>query len=472
MKSDSVNSVKKRISGSVRQILTVYLTPLCLRMFFLGFSAGLPLLLVIGTLGFWLREAGIDLKTIGFMSWIGLIYGCKWLWAPIVDSVPIFYLSKRLGQRRAWLLLSQSFVILGLLGLAFSNPAEGLISVACFALLTAFASATQDISLDAFRIESAPVEMQAALAATYQTGYRIAMIWAGAGSFALAAFYAPDESYHFSAWTFAYSIMACSIGLGFVTTLLSPRPIYERKGKITEKVSCETYKETIKDSSFVKAKLLRFFQWFSSVCLQPFADFLIRYKWQALFLLLLIATYRISDVVMGVMSNPFYQDIGFTKQEIATVSKVFGVVMSLVGAFIGGAIVMKIGVIKTLFLGAVLSSITNLLFSVLATIGHNVSFLVVTISADNLAGGIASAAFIAFLSGLTNLKYSATQYALFSSIMLILPKFLAGFSGVIVEGIGYQNFFIFTAILGIPVILLIPFVGKYCKVTSEQKDQN
>lgn len=172
------------------------------------------------------------------------------------------------------------------------------------------------------------------------------------------------------------------------------------------------------------------------------------------------------------MSNPFYQDLGFTKQEIATVSKIFGVVMSLAGAFIGGAIVMKIGVMKTLFLGAVLSSVTNLLFSVLTIMGHNVSFLVVTISADNLAGGIASAAFIAFLSGLTNLKYSATQYALFSSIMLILPKFLAGFSGVIVENIGYQNFFIFTAVLGLPVIVLIPFIGKYCNLKSNQGNQN
>lgn len=467
-----MDRLKEKISSSVKQVLKVYLTALCLRMFFLGFSAGLPLLLVIGTLGFWLREAGIDLKTIGFMSWIGLIYGCKWLWAPIVDNVPIVYFSRKLGQRRAWLLLSQVFVIVGLLGLAFSNPAEGLVSVAGFALLTAFASATQDISLDAFRIESAPVEMQAALAATYQTGYRIAMIWAGAGSFALAAFYAPGEGYHFSAWTFAYCIMACSIGLGLVTTIFSPRPLYERKESTIENVSCETKKQPLKGVAFVKAKFLSFFHWFSSVCLRPFADFLIRYKWQALFLLLLIATYRISDIVMGVMSNPFYQDLGFTKQEIATVSKIFGVVMSLAGAFIGGAIVMKIGVMKTLFLGAVLSSVTNLLFSVLTIMGHNVSFLVVTISADNLAGGIASAAFIAFLSGLTNLKYSATQYALFSSIMLILPKFLAGFSGVIVESIGYQNFFIFTAVLGVPVILLIPFIGKYCKLESNQSKPN
>ena len=199
--------------------------------------------------------------------------------------------------------------------------------------------------------------------------------------------------------------------------------------------------------------------WLKVICLTPLYDFFIRYRWHAVAILLLIATYRISDVVMGVMSNPFYRDLGYSKEEVAAISKIFGVIMTLAGAFLGGAVVLKIGVLKTLFLGAVLSAATNLLFSWLATIGHDVTFLIFTISADNLAGGLASAAFVAYLSGLTNVAYSATQYALFSSIMLILPKFLAGFSGVIVEAVGYSNFFIGTALLGLPVLVLIPLIA-------------
>ena len=172
----------------------IYLKPVCLRMFFLGFSAGLPLLLVLGTLGFWLREAGIDLKTIGFLSWVGLVYGCKWLWAPLVDNVKLPWLSEHLGQRRAWLALSQVMLIISLSGMAFSNPQTHMPQIVAFALLTAFCSATQDISLDAYRIESASADLQGALAATYQTGYRLAMIWAGAGAFALAAFFQSTPS--------------------------------------------------------------------------------------------------------------------------------------------------------------------------------------------------------------------------------------------------------------------------------------
>lgn len=313
---------------------------------------------------------------------------------------------------------------------------------AAFAMLTAFSSATQDISLDAYRIESAEVSMQGALAAAYQTGYRLAMIWAGAGAFALAAFYADSEIYSHASWTFAYSVMAASMLVGAVTTLLSPADAANRD-KSAEKPSVRFTLKGLK-----------------ALCVTPFTDFLVRYKWHAALILALIATYRISDVVMGVMSNPFYLDMGFTKQEIAAISKIFGVVMTLAGAFTGGALVMKFGVFKTLFLGAALSSLTNLLFSLLAVIGHSVPFLVVTVSADNLAGGIASAAFVAYLSGLTNQKYSATQYALFSSIMLMLPKFTAGFSGLMVESMGYQTFFTLTAAMGIPVLLLIPFAAK------------
>lgn len=416
------------------QTLKVYLEPAALRMLALGFSSGLPLLLVLGTLSFWLREAGIDRTTIGYLSWVGLAYGFKWAWAPLVDRLPIPLLTRRLGRRRSWLLLAQLAVMLGLAGMAGSDPRLGLERVVWCALLTAFASATQDIALDAFRIESASMERQAALAATYQTGYRLAMIWAGAGVLWLAArSQGPGAvGYQHGAWHAAYLVMAGSMAVGLVTVLLSPEPLPRRLPP-------------------PKSAL----EWLRGALVEPFADFLRRYRWQAALILALIAVYRISDVVMGIMANPFYVDMGYTKDEVAAVSKVFGVIMTLAGAFVGGALSVRLGVLRVLMLGAVLSAISNLLFAWLATRGHDLTALIAVISADNLSSGIASAAFIAYLSSLTNVNYSATQYALFSSLMLLLPKFTAGFSGRYVDAYGYVQFFSTTAALGVPVLLLV-----------------
>lgn len=416
-----------------------------LRMFLLGFSSGLPLLLVLGTLAFRLRECGIDLKTIGFMSWVGLCWGMKWLWAPLVDRLPLFYLTSHLGRRRSWLLLSQFGLMIGIVLLAFSDPNNDLTMTAFYALLTAFFGATQDIALDAYRIESGTEDVQAAYAAMYQTGYRLAMIWSGAGALAIAS------SFDFGdveGWQVAYLVMAVSLLPGMITVLASPEPA----------------------SKTILAKPRNLREWFYEAACQPFLDFFRRFGGWALVVLLLIATYRISDVVMGVMANPFYSDMGFSKEEVAAVSKVFGVCMTLLGAFIGGVVAVRIGVMKTLFIGAVLSAATNLLFSMLALRGHDLAFLIVTVSADNLAGGMASAAFIAYLSGLTNTAYSATQYALFSSVMLLLPKFLAGFSGVVVEAIGYSAFFVATACLGVPVLILVLLAGRAREILARKVD--
>ena len=402
-------------------------------MLFLGFSAGLPLLLILGTLSFWLREAGIDRSTIGYLTWVGLIYALKWVWAPLVDRLPIPLLTKLFGRRRSWLLFAQTLIILGLLGMSSVDPQLSLNVVVWCALLVAFGSATQDIALDAFRIESAQSDYQAALAATYQTGYRLALIWSGAGVLWLAArAETASGSYDPGAWQFAYVCMAASIGVGVITTLLSKEPARVELPKARN----------------AKA-------WLHQTLIEPFAEFIVRYRWHAILILSLIAVYRISDVVMGIMANPFYVDMGYTKDEVAAVSKVFGVVMTLVGAFIGGVLTLRFGVLRILFLGAVLSAVSNLLFAWLANQGHDLHGLVWVISADNLSSGIASAAFIAFLSALTNIRYSATQYALFSSMMLLLPKWLAGFSGVFVDSFGYPAFFYGTAIIGAPVLLLI-----------------
>jgi PAT family beta-lactamase induction signal transducer AmpG len=402
-------------------------------MLFLGFSAGLPLLLILGTLSFWLREAGIDRSTIGYLTWVGLIYAFKWTWAPLVDRLSIPLLSTLFGRRRSWLLFAQFLIVLGLVGMAGIDPKVQLTpSVGC-ALLVAFGSATQDIALDAFRIESADSDHQAALAATYQTGYRLALIWSGAGVLWLAARAESGAAgYDAGAWQFAYLCMALSISVGVITTLLSKEPAR------TELARARNAKA-----------------WLHQTLIEPFADFIKRYGWHAILILSLIAIYRISDVVMGIMANPFYVDMGYTKDEVAAVSKVFGVVMTLVGAFVGGVLTLRFGVMRILFLGAILSAVSNLLFAWLAMQGHDLQGLVWVISADNLSSGIATAAFIAFLSSLTNIQYSATQYALFSSMMLLLPKWLAGFSGVFVDTFGYSIFFIGTAIIGAPVLILI-----------------
>lgn len=418
-------------------ILKVYLEWPTLRMFLFGFSAGLPLLLVLGTLGFWLREAGIDRSTIGFLSWVGLIYAVKWMWAPLVDRLPIVPFTTFLGRRRGWLLFAQILIVLGLIGMSINDPATSLNGLVLCALLTAFGSATQDIALDAFRIESADVNRQGALAAAYQTGYRLAMIWAGAGVLWVAARteVVSSTSYDAHAWQFAYQCMAASMIVGMMTVFLSKEPIAV---------------------SFTKPR--NFLAWVNEVVVNPFADFLRRYRWHAVLILALIATYRISDVVMGIMANPFYVDMGYSKDEVAAVTKVFGVVMTLLGAFVGGALTVRFGVLKILFVGAVLSALSNLLFAWLASQGHDLNGLIFVISADNLSSGIASAAFIAYLSSLTNVQYSATQYALFSSMMLLAPKWLAGFSGVFVDAYGYKNFFVSTALLGAPVLVLVGIV--------------
>ena len=412
----------------------VYLEPPTLRMLTLGFSAGLPLLLVLGTLSFWLREAGIDRTTIGYLSWVGLAYGFKWCWAPLVDRLPLPGLTTTLGRRRGWLLLSQAAIILGLVGMAMADPRQTLGPIVWCALVVAFGSATQDIALDAFRIESADTQRQAALAATYQTGYRLAMIWAGAGVLWIAARaeVAQAGNYQQAAWMTAYLMMANSMLVGVLTVLLSREPVRRE---------------------LPPARNLA--EWLRGALVEPFADFLARYRWQAALILGLIAVYRISDVVMGIMANPFYVDMGYTKDEVAAVTKVYGVIMTLAGAFLGGALSMKFGVMRVLMLGAILSAASNLLFAWLGGRGHDVTALIFVISADNLSSGIASAAFIAYLSSLTNVNYSATQYALFSSMMLLAPKWLAGYSGAFVDAYDYPTFFTATAFLGLPVLVLI-----------------
>jgi len=396
---------------------------------FTGFSSGLPLYLLLNLVPAWLRSEGVDLKTIGLFALIQFPYTWKFLWSPLLDRY-----APPLGRRRGWMLITQIGLLAAIASLGLFAPGSEIVPILWLTAAVALLSATQDIALDAFRIESAETQRQAALAAAYQTGYRIAMIWAGAGVLWIAARaeVAQITNYQAQAWQTAYLVMAASMGVGVATVLFSREP-----------------------AARVLAPSKNAADWLRGALVDPFADFIQRYRWQAALLLALIATYRISDVVMGIMANPFYVDMGYTKDEVAAVTKIYGVVMTLAGAFVGGVLSLRLGVMRVLMLGAVLSAASNLLFAWLGSRGHDVTALIFVISADNLSSGIASAAFIAYLSSLTNVAYSATQYAIFSSMMLLLPKFLAGYSGRYVDAFGYTHFFVATALLGLPVLLLV-----------------
>lgn len=446
---------------------TVYRNPKVITLLFLGFSSGLPFMLIFSSLSFWLREAEVSRSTIGFFSWVGLSYAFKWAWAPLIDRLPLPVLTRFLGRRKGWLFLAQCCVLFFLVCMSQTNPVSDLWYMAIFAIGLSFSSASQDIVIDAYRIESAPQKLQAAMAAAYQIGFRLAMIVSGAGTLAIAGLINNTDNYDIHGWSVAYLCMAALFLIGIVTTLMSPEPQVEVKERLIEA------KTTIwlEKNQHLPPFIARPVAWFYGTVICPFADFFMRYRWHAVLLLLLVGTYRISDIVMGVMANPFYHDIGFTKEQIAAISKVYGVIMTLTGASLGGVLINRLGVMKMLFVGALLSCITNFFFAFLTFTGPDVFWLSVIISLDNISGGLATCAFIAWLSGLTNVSYSATQYALFSSVMLLFPKFIAGFSGVAVNHMGYFNFFVGSALIGLPVLILIYFANRYLKpVESNEND--
>lgn len=429
--------------------VTVYRQPRVLAMLFLGFSAGLPLLLVFGTLSAWLAREGIDKSTIGHVSWVALLYGLKFIWSPLVDRLRLPVIGRIFGQRRSWMLMAQTGVICGLLAMASSNPVNHLELLVYAALLVAFSSATQDISIDAWRIEAMPMEDQGAMAATYQIGYRIGMLLAGGGAFTLA---------HYYSWPLAYTVMAICMSIGIITTLIIPEP-----GHL---VSRETWKQEekvihfLENSSHLPATVRDVYAWIIGAVICPFTEFFTRNGRFALVILLFIGLFRISDITMGVMANPLYVDVGFSDLDIGVVTKTVGPFITIAGALLGGSLVIRFGVMPVLLAGAILVILTNLLFVSIAILPPDIMMLALVVGADNLSGGMAGSAFIAFLSGLTNKAYTATQYALFSSLMLLPAKFIGGFSGDVVDANGYVFFFVYTAMLGIPAILLILYLMK------------
>ncbi|WP_104471895.1 AmpG family muropeptide MFS transporter [Acinetobacter indicus] len=710
-----------------KSAFTAFLDRRALIMLFLGFSAGIPILLIFSSLSLWLGEAGISRNAVTFFSWAALGYSFKFVWAPLIDELPVPYLTQKLGRRRAWLLIAQVLIICAICIMAFSDPALGqthLYQMAVGAVLLGFAAATQDIVIDAYRIELAETQMQTVLASTYNAGYRIGMIVAGAGALFLAAYLGTAKgNYIYEAWKYTYLVMAVVMLIGMCTTLVIREPVVERVRKeykrsdyyrlvavffvavisfvlsyIYSGQALDALKNqlSIQDSFLLfTLEAIRFIgsgavallvgtvlvklgavnkQMAFETWVHPVADFFKRYGLKlALVLLLLIGFYRVSDIIAGVISNVFYQDLNFSKEQIAEAVKVYGVIFSLVGGFLGGLLAQKMNIMKLMFLGAVLASSTNLIFIGLVKSGQSLSDVQVNVGAqqykvqadeagywsiqvpgnvlaqanqiqvqaqyanqsdqaqlsmpylqqngaaqiqllpitsddrisaqeaeqslvirgqlsgldatqlqpeqplslvldgkeypakleegglfsgviegqqlqtaqnstiqvqarlldgstlsasrsyqlapqhpeldidiqaltpvdvnadvpvdvrgkvikpysslwlylaiiiDNLASGLAGAAFIAFLSSLTSVSFTAVQYAIFSSLMTLTPKILGGYSGTIVNNIGYPNFFLMTTLLGIPILILVVWVAKLLRAHEhaqiQQKDE-
>ncbi len=431
----SVSSVKKKRPGW-RDVLRGLSQPKVGIMLMLGFSSGLPFMLVGNTMGFWLREGGAELSAIGFLSWVGIAYSLKFLWAPLIDKVDVPILGRWLGHRRGWMVLAQLIIAAGLVGMAILTPASGLMAFAAFALLAAFASATQDIVIDAWRIESAEINAELALlTSAYQLGYRSALLITEALILILAAKVG---------WSLSYGLMAATMGVGIAATLLAREPLASMRMSLVPHASLWTPKGL-----------------FDAVA-GPFIAFFKQHGRWALLMLAAISLYRMPDFVMGPMANPFYADLRIAKETVGEVRGAFGLVATLCGIAVAGLFAMRFGVIATLLVGGIIGPGSILAFAYMAHHGADPGVFAATMVIDNFSQGFAGVALIGYMSSLTNIGYTATQYALLSSFYALPGKLLKGFSGVVVEKLAvshslldaYSLFFIGTALLGIPAFVL------------------
>ena len=410
--------------------VAIYLDRRLIAILFLGFSSGLPLLLVFSTLSFWLKDEGVSLAAIGLFSLVRTPYTFKFLWAPLIDKVPLPLLTRLLGRRRGWTLVTQIALMAALFAMAGTSPAEAPFQTALLALVVAFTSASQDIVIDAYRIEMLEEDEQGAGAGSLVFGYRMGLITAGAGALWLHTIFT---------WPQVYMIMGALVVVGMITILLSPEPVL--RGDAKEPPSGEGMSS-----------------WLGNAVVAPFRDFMFNPGW--LYILLFIMLYKLGDAYLGVMANPFYVEMGFTDVEIANVSKIFGVGATLVGALLGGIMVVRLGILKSLLYCGILQAATNLIFAGQAVVGHSVPMLIVTIGAENVSGGMATAAFVAYLSSFCNTTYTATQYALLSSFMAFARDVLSSSSGVMAEQVGWVWFFIVTTGLALPALVLLLWMMK------------
>ena len=434
MSSERVNN-----GGNLQGALALYLQPRLLIVFVMGFASGLPLALSSATLFFWLAESGVALTAIGLFALVGTPYNIKFLWAPFIDRVPLPLLTRRLGRRRSWMLVIQAGLMCAILALGFSEPESSPLLTAVCALAVAFFSASQDIVIDAYRIEILDTDEQGAGAAMTQAGYRLGAIAAGAGALFLA---------EQIAWPLVYVFMAVLVTVGVIAALLAPDP--EARNP---QIAAGNTRPGLR-----------------GMVIDPFIEFFQRNgPVTACVILVFILLYKLGDAYAGVMAYPFYYEMGFSKSEVATVSKLFGVAATVVGVFVGGLIVKRFGILPSLLGCGILQMLSNLMYAAQSLAGHDVQFLYFTIGIENLSGGMGSSAFVAYLSVLCNIRYTATQFALFTSFMAFGRTLLSASSGWVVEMTGWFDFFLISTVVALPGLLLLIWIMRNLPITTQTR---
>jgi len=468
--------------------LEVYLDRRVFSILLLGFAAGLPLLLVLRTLSAWLAEDGIDTTTIGLFGFVMAPYTLKFLWAPLMDRLPLPVLSAAFGRRRSWLLLTQACLIAAIFGLGQTDPGQDLFLTALMALLVAFCSASQDIVIDAYRIEILEEHQLGAGSANYVTGYRIGMWVAAAGALYLA---------DVAGWSVAYTAMALLMLVGVATVLLNPEPAPPPPDSALEPPAAAGGRRQLGILLLLAAALGAFTGlllgagfgaragWlggiavaavlaalstvfghspaFRQAVVEPFRDFLVRNGLAvALVILAFISLFKASDVLLTLMANPFYLEIGFSKSQIAWVSGTFGLIVTFIGSYLAGTLIYRIGILPGLWIGGVLMMASNLMFALLAWVGASYPLFHVVILVENVSGGMGTTAFIAYLASLCNRRYTAVQYALLTSFMQMFGKFVVvPGSGFLVAALGWINFFVLSTLAGLPALALLWWLGRH-----------
>ena len=420
---------------SWRAALGIYRDRRMLAILCMGFSSGLPLLLVFGTLSYWLREAGVSRTAIGLFVLVGLSYSFKFLWSPVIDRVSIPYLTPRLGRRRSWALTIQLPLMVAIFALGGTDPKTELGTTALFAAIVAFLSASQDIVIDAYRIELLGPEEQGAGAAATQWGYRIGTLAASTGAF---------EAAEFGGWRFAYGVMAALMLVGIAAVLLTREPA------VPESALPHHGPGSARD---------RLLAWARTAIVAPFADFMRREGWVTV--LVLIVLYKLGEALAGTMANPLYQELGFTKDEVGKIGKLVGLAATLSGVAGGGALVARVGLFRALLSAGVLQMLANLLYIALLAAGHDDLMLAVSIFGENFTAGMASAAFVAYLSSLCSAAFTATQYALFSSLAAVPARFLSAPSGWLVDAVDWTAFFVIATLACVPSLVLLAAMRRH-----------
>lgn len=425
--------------------LAVYRRPLLIAIFVLGFSSGLPLALTGATLSIWLTEAGVSRTVIGAFALVGTAYALKFLWAPLIDRLPVPWLTRRLGRRRGWIVATHLACLAAIVGLGFAEPAVDPWLTAVLAAVVAFTSASQDIVIDAYRVEVLEEHEYGAGAAMVVFGFRVGMLVSGAGALYLASVLD---------WATVYAIMGSLLLIGVATALLCPEPPSaeaeaEAEG---ERLAGRVLGGAVPDWARRAAA------WVSSAVVAPFADFMTRPGWLAI--LGFIMLYKFGDALLAVMANPFYVDMGFSLVDIANVTKLFGFGATLAGIFLGGLLVARFGIVPSLLFCGVLQLFSNLAFVPLAMAGPDLALLAFVVGFENLAGGMGTAAFVAYLSSLCNVAYTATQYALLSSFMAVARTFLSAPGGWLADQVDWVAFFLMTGVAAVPGLILLVWMTR------------